>query len=95
MEIKERLLNINNVNQCDLDHTLIINNCLNTCKAGNNSYIEMHVVDVFVGASIMIDPETMTISCAELREMVEENPDEMEVVVEMMLDADEEICIAD
>lgn len=36
--------------------------------------------------------EALTISCVELREIAEANPDEIEVIVEMMIEADEELC---
>ncbi len=36
--------------------------------------------------------DTLTISCAELRELAETNPDEIEVIVEMMIEADVDIC---
>ena len=36
--------------------------------------------------------ELLTIDCAELRELAEENPREMAVVVEMMIEAEEELC---
>lgn len=36
--------------------------------------------------------EMLEMQCAEWREVAEENPDEMEVVVEMMIEAEEELC---
>jgi len=36
--------------------------------------------------------EALKIACADLRELTEENPDEMELVVEMLIEADEELC---
>ena len=36
---------------------------------------------------------TLNIDCAELRELAEENPAEMEVIVEMMIEAEEELCL--
>jgi hypothetical protein len=34
--------------------------------------------------------EVLQVSCAELRELAESNPDEIEVIIEMMIEA--EIC---
>ena len=34
----------------------------------------------------------LEIDCAEWRHVAEENPSEMEVVVEMLIEAEEEIC---
>ena len=34
----------------------------------------------------------LKIDCAEWRQVAEENPSEMEVVVEMLIEAEEEIC---
>ncbi|MEJ2691998.1 MAG: hypothetical protein P8166_02810 [Candidatus Thiodiazotropha sp.] len=36
--------------------------------------------------------EMLQISCAELREMADSNPEELEVIVEMMIEAEEELC---
>lgn len=36
--------------------------------------------------------DNMTIDCAELRAIAEENPAEMEVVVEMMIEAEVDLC---
>jgi len=36
--------------------------------------------------------EALTINCAELRALAEESPNEVEVIVEMMIEADEELC---
>ncbi len=36
--------------------------------------------------------EMLKPDCAEWREVAEENPSEMEVVVEMMIEAEEELC---
>lgn len=36
--------------------------------------------------------EMLQISCAELREMADANPDELEVIVEMMIEAEAELC---
>ena len=36
--------------------------------------------------------DMLQISCTELRELAESNPDEMEVIVEMMIEAEAEIC---
>lgn len=36
--------------------------------------------------------DTLIVSCAELRELAETNPDEIEVIVEMMIEADVDIC---
>jgi hypothetical protein len=36
--------------------------------------------------------ENLLIDCAELREMAEENPAAVEVIVEMLIEADEELC---
>lgn len=37
--------------------------------------------------------DNLKVECADLREMAEENPVEMEVVVEMMIEAEEELCL--
>jgi hypothetical protein len=34
----------------------------------------------------------LQISCADLREMADTNPDEIEVIVEMMIEAEAELC---
>lgn len=39
-----------------------------------------------------MNTEFMSISCEELRELAEENPAEMEVVVEMMIEAEVDLC---
>ena len=39
----------------------------------------------------MLDP--LLVDCAELRALAEEYPFEMEVIVEMMIEADEELCL--
>ena len=36
--------------------------------------------------------EMLQISCADLREMADSNPDEVEVIVEMMIEAEAELC---
>lgn len=36
--------------------------------------------------------EMLQISCTELREMADSNPEELEVIVEMMIEAEEELC---
>ena len=36
--------------------------------------------------------EMLQISCADLREMADSNPDEIEVIVEMMIEAEAELC---
>jgi hypothetical protein len=36
--------------------------------------------------------EMLEISCTELREMADSNPEELEVIVEMMIEAEEELC---
>jgi len=36
--------------------------------------------------------EMLQISCAELRELAEISPDELEVIVEMMIEAEVELC---
>ena len=36
--------------------------------------------------------DSLSISCSELREIADSNPDEMEIIVEMMIEADEELC---
>lgn len=43
----------------------------------------------------MSNVNLLELECAELREIAEENPAEMEVVVEMMIEADEELCLDD
>jgi hypothetical protein len=37
--------------------------------------------------------EMLQISCAELREMADISPDELEVIMEMMIEAEVELCI--
>lgn len=39
-----------------------------------------------------MDTDILSINCEELRELAEESPTEMEVVVEMMIEADVELC---
>lgn len=39
-----------------------------------------------------MNTDILSISCAELRELAEESPMEMEVVVEMMIEAEVELC---
>lgn len=34
----------------------------------------------------------LSFSCAEFREISESNPNEIEVIMEMMIEADEELC---
>jgi hypothetical protein len=36
--------------------------------------------------------EMLQISCSDLREMADSNPEELEVIVEMMIEAEEELC---
>ena len=36
--------------------------------------------------------DMMSISCAELRELADESPMEMEVVIEMLIEAEVELC---
>jgi hypothetical protein len=36
--------------------------------------------------------DMLEISCTELRAMAESNPDEIEVIVEMMIEAEEDLC---
>jgi hypothetical protein len=36
--------------------------------------------------------EMLQISCTELRELANISPDELEVIVEMMIEAEEELC---
>lgn len=36
--------------------------------------------------------EMLKLDCAEWREVAEENPAEMEVVIEMMVEAEEKLC---
>ena len=37
--------------------------------------------------------QPLQIDCAELRELAEEHPQEMEIIVEMMIEAEEELCL--
>lgn len=37
--------------------------------------------------------DTLKLDCAEWRAVAGENPSEMEVVIEMMIDAEEELCV--
>ena len=37
-------------------------------------------------------PDELKIECAELLLMAEENPEEIEVIVEMLIEADEPLC---
>ncbi len=39
-----------------------------------------------------MNEKNLKIECAELRELADENPAEMEVIVEMMIEAEEELC---
>ncbi len=39
-----------------------------------------------------MNTDNLSVDCAELRELAEESPAEMEVIVEMMIEADEELC---
>lgn len=39
-----------------------------------------------------MESQDLEIDCAELRDLAEEAPVEMEVVVEMLIEADEELC---
>ncbi len=39
-----------------------------------------------------MNEEMLKPDCAEWRQVAEENPSEMEVVVEMLLEAEEELC---
>lgn len=36
--------------------------------------------------------ENLTLDCAELRKLAEENPAEIDVIVEMLIEAEEELC---
>ena len=36
--------------------------------------------------------EMLQIRCDELRELADDNPEELEVIVEMMIEAEEELC---
>jgi hypothetical protein len=36
--------------------------------------------------------DMLLVSCAELREMAETHPDEIEVIVEMMIEAEADLC---
>jgi hypothetical protein len=36
--------------------------------------------------------EMLQISCAELRELADSSPEELEVIVEMMIEAEAELC---
>ncbi|MCW4233132.1 MAG: hypothetical protein N0E59_00585 [Candidatus Thiodiazotropha taylori] len=36
--------------------------------------------------------DMLLFSCAELRELAETNPDEIEVIVEMMIEAEADLC---
>ncbi len=35
----------------------------------------------------------LAVDCAELRELAEANPEEMAIIVEMMIEAEEELCL--
>jgi hypothetical protein len=37
--------------------------------------------------------ENLILDCAELRQLAEENPAEIDVIVEMLIEADEELCV--
>jgi hypothetical protein len=43
----------------------------------------------------MVSENVLQVECAELRELAEQNPTEIEVIVEMMIEAEEELCIED
>ncbi len=36
--------------------------------------------------------DMLQITCAELRELVDSSPDELEVIIEMMIEAEAELC---
>jgi hypothetical protein len=37
--------------------------------------------------------DMLTVNCEEWREIAESYPEEMEVIIEMMIEADEQICV--
>jgi hypothetical protein len=39
--------------------------------------------------------DLLQVQCAELRQMAEENPTAIEVIVEMLIEAEEELCLED
>lgn len=41
---------------------------------------------------VVVMNEVLQISCSELREMAESNPNEIEVIVEMMIEAEVDLC---
>jgi hypothetical protein len=42
---------------------------------------------------VAMSEEVLKLDCAEWREVAGENPSEMEVVIEMMIEAEEELCV--
>jgi len=40
-----------------------------------------------------MNEDNLKIKCAELRELAEENPEEVAIIVEMLIEAEEELCI--
>ncbi len=47
---------------------------------------------IFLG-STMNSEHPLAVDCAELRELAEANPEEMAIIVEMMIEAEEELCL--
>ncbi|WP_269446334.1 hypothetical protein [endosymbiont of unidentified scaly snail isolate Monju] len=39
-----------------------------------------------------MNAEALTIDCGQIRELAEENSREMEVIIEMLIEAEEELC---
>jgi len=42
---------------------------------------------------VAVTEDVLKLDCAEWREVAGENPSEMEVVIEMMIEAEEELCV--
>jgi len=39
-----------------------------------------------------MNEDSLKVKCAELLEMAEENPSEVEIIVDMLIEAEEELC---
>lgn len=40
-----------------------------------------------------MNSENLKLDCGEFRQLAEENPAEMAVIIEMLIEADEEVCV--
>ena len=39
-----------------------------------------------------MNPDALTIDCGQIRKLAEENSHEMEIIIEMLIEAEEELC---